>query len=213
MTDPQLLQYFRKFLSSEDKPDSLQAIDLLLTVRLLVQHADESNLYVSQGTLATQLCVSEDTIARSIERLKASGWLLVRKGGYRMRTNLYSIDLAKLPQDELTKTYISPAAKKLAQDYGNAAGANARKKYVLRNWRQTWAFQCQWLMNHCGGDSAKARCVINFCWQHATNTTYRKLATQGPHKLRKVWIAAVHEYDAVQAAKIAAAPAPSPVGA
>jgi biotin operon repressor len=204
--DKHLVQVLQRLYAAEDKPQNLGPIDLALLTRTLLQHGEEDVLYVSQDTLATQLGCSPDTIGRATARLKDLGWLEVRSGGYQQRTNLYSVNVEKLPQAAaLVKTIIGAEAKKLAWNYGSTLKINSRKKGVLKGWVLRWSFHVQRLLNQVGGDSHKVLAVINHCWNHPTNSDWRKRAQTGPHKLRRVWARAVADYDDVQAAKAAQA--------
>jgi len=57
--DTRLVMTIRSLLAAE-KPKNTSPLDLLQTIRLLVQHADEKDVYVSQTTLAEELCSSPD---------------------------------------------------------------------------------------------------------------------------------------------------------
>src|SRR5437868_7085989 len=118
MDDAQLMHAVRRFLAAPDKPGQTTPLDLLQTIRLLLQRADEEDIRPSQDTLAEELCSSPDAIARSQRRLHSSGWIVVRKGGYRGRTNLYTVQLDKLPLGNLSRTVVTEGAKKLAFEYG-----------------------------------------------------------------------------------------------
>lgn len=192
MTDVQLVHYLRAFLASDDKPKNLSPIDLLQVVRFLLQLADEKDCYVSQETLAAQLCVSADAIARSQQRLKKAGWLIVRKGGYRGRSNRYEIVLNKLPQDDLLRTVVSQDAKRLAAGYGKALQVQTHKKF-MKGWQQQWAFQVQWLIDRTRGDHDEVREIINFA---LNQPKYVKAAQRGPYALRKIWNALLVDYNA-----------------
>jgi len=106
MTDAEITMAVRSLLAAE-KPKRTTPLDLLQVIRLLLQKSDEKDVYVSQDTLAEELCSSPDAIARSQKRLKGWGWLSIEKGGYRGRTNKYCVMLEKLPVGDLSKTVIS----------------------------------------------------------------------------------------------------------
>ena len=170
MTDEQLIMTLRALLCAEDKPEEITPIDLLQIARLLVQHADEKDVYTSQDTLAEQLCSSPDSIHRSQERLNKLGWLIVRKGGYRGRTNLYQVDLEKLPIADLKRTVVSQDAKNLALQLGRQFKVDNRKGKHNRGWVQRWSFIVQGLIDRSGGDIKHVYDVVNFAWQHPDYT-------------------------------------------
>jgi hypothetical protein len=183
MTDQQLVAVLRGLLCSENKPKELTSLDLLQTVRLLIQRADESDLYVSQGTLAVQLCSSTNSIARSQAVLSTLEWLVVRKGGYRGRTNLYTIALDKLPTADLTRTVVSNEARQFATEVGTHLRVTKRKKF-MRGWHQQWAFGFQKLIDRTNGDAGQVSRVLNFAFNHPS---YAKKAERGPAALLRVW--------------------------
>jgi biotin operon repressor len=96
MTDAEITMTIRRLLAAE-KPKRTAPLDLLQVIRLLLQKSDEKDVYVSQDTLAEELCSSPDAIARSQKRLKGWGWISIEKGGYRGRTNKYCVMLQKPP--------------------------------------------------------------------------------------------------------------------
>lgn len=199
MTEEKLTHAIRLLLAA-DKPTALAPLDILQTIRLLLQHADEKYIYPSQATLAEQLCSSEDAIFKSQERLKKAGWIVVRKGGYRGRTNLYTVVLDKLPVGDLSRTVVSQEAARAAFTYGNAVKVAAKKKF-MKNWLQMWAFQVQKMIDRTG-DSHKVCQMIDFALR---SPLYRAKAHRGPSDLLKVWKVLLAGYDA-HAATIAPAP-------
>jgi hypothetical protein len=184
MTDEKLVMALRALLCAEDKPADVTPLDLLQTARLLVQHADEKDVYTSQDTLAEQLCSSVDSIARSQERLSKLGWVITRKGGYRGRTNLYQVDLDKLPIADLKRTMVSPDAKNLAIQLGRQFKVDNRKGKHNRGWVQKWSFIVQGLIDRSGGDIKHVYDVVNFAWAHPD---YTKKVAEGPAALKSVW--------------------------
>jgi hypothetical protein len=191
MTDDKLIHIIRRLLAAEDKPNDLIPLDLLQTIRFLLQHADEKDIYPSQETLAEELCSSADAIARSQKRLHRTGWIVVRKGGYRGRTNRYTVQLEKLPVGDLRRTVVSPDAKRIALQYGQNVKVMTRKKF-MRNWLQQWSFQVQKLIDRTGGDAKTVSDIINFALRHPG---HYKSAMRGPSELRKRWSVLRAEYE------------------
>jgi hypothetical protein len=193
MTDAELVHVFRRVLAAEDKPREITPLDLLQIIRFLVQQADEKHVGPSQDTLAEELCSSPDAIAKSQRRLHSLGWIVVRKGGYRGRTNLYTVQLEKLPLGDLIRTVVSAEAKQIAYSYGQAVRIPNKKKF-MRNWLQQWAFQVQKLLRRTNNDKTKLLALINFA---LSSQKYCSRASQGPSGLRKCWrdLVADHEND------------------
>ena len=184
MTDEKLVMALRALLCAEDKPADVTPLDLLQIARLLLQHADEKDVYTSQDTLAEQLCSSVDSIARSQERLSKLGWIITRKGGYRGRTNLYQVDLEKLPIADLKRTVVSEDAKNLTIQLGRQFKADNRKGKHNRGWVQRWSFIMQGLIDRAGGDIQYVYDVVNFAWTHPD---YIEKVKEGPPALKRVW--------------------------
>ena len=191
MNDTQLLHYLRAFLASDDKPETLNPLDIVQTVRLLLQLADEKDAYMSQDTLAMQLCSSVDAIKRSQDRLSCVGWLVIRKGGYRGRTNRYAINLDKLPQADLARTVVSPATRRYASRYGLYVKANVNKRF-MKLWPQQWAFAIQRLCDRTDGGLPRVGEIVNFALR---NPRYQKYAFIGPSALRKIWKQLCQDYE------------------
>lgn len=63
MSNDQLLSAMRAFLACE-KPSDLTPLDLLQTLALLLEGADEQDPYKGQETRALELASSPDSIAR-----------------------------------------------------------------------------------------------------------------------------------------------------
>jgi hypothetical protein len=183
MTDEKIVQCLRSLLCAEDKTRDLTPLDLLQTTRLLLQRADESDVYASQDTIANQLLTSHDCIARSQKRLAAVGWLIIRKGGYRGRTNMLAVALDKLPIADLHRTMVSKEAVTLAELYGSALRVEQKKKF-MRGWKQQWSFQIQKLIDRAKGDHGHVSAVINFAY---TKPEYIKKVMRGPAALRGCW--------------------------
>jgi len=191
MTDEKLMHVIRRLLAAENKPSDLTSLDLLQTIRFLLQHADEKDIYPSQETLAEELCSSADAISRSQKRLQASGWIVVRKGGYRGRTNRYTVQLEKLPLGDLSRTIVSQDANSIALWYGQTVKVMTTKKF-MRNWLQQWSFQVQKLIDRSGGDAKTVLDVIDFALRHRG---HRKNAMRGPSELRRRWSVLRAEYE------------------
>lgn len=183
MTDSEIVVSLRSLLCADDKPQQITPLDLLQITRLLLQHADEKDVALSQDTIAEQLCTSADTIARSQERLAEIGWLIVRKGGYRGRTNSCTVALDHLPVAELSKTVVSEQARSLAAQYGQFLRVENRKKF-MRGWLQQWSFTIQKLIDRTEGGAARVAEIINFAFN---SPLYMGRAKKGPAELRRVW--------------------------
>jgi len=198
MNNRELVTAIRKMFAADEKPEGTTSLDLLQTIRLLVQNADETDIWPSQETLATDLCSSADAIARSQKRLHAHGWIVVRKGGYRGRTNLYTVQLERLPVGDLSRTVVSEDARTLAWQFGQVLKVTLKKK-LMRNWLQQWAFQMQKLIKKTGGDVELTRAIVNFAVRHPL---YCQKAKRGPGELKKHWrtlTVEYHKYAAAQA--------------
>jgi hypothetical protein len=192
MNDVDLIHAIRRLLATENQlPKDTTPLDLLQTVRFLVQRADEANVWPSQDTLAEQLASSPDAIAKSQKRLRDNGWLVVRKGGYRGRTNSYSVDLDKVPLGDLSRTVISDSARKIAASYGRYVKVTTRKKF-MKNWHQQWSFAIQKLLKKTGGDVQKLVGIVNFA---LTSPTYQRKAQRGPSELKKCWPTLLLDYE------------------
>jgi hypothetical protein len=183
LTDTQLVHTLRSLWCADDKPTQITPLDLGQITRLLLQHADERDVFTSQSTLAEQLCATSPSIIRSQERLSTLGWLIIRKGGYRGRTNLYTVALDKLPVANLARTVVSAEAKHLAAQYGNNLRVEHRKKF-MRGWLQQWSFQIQKLIDRADGDHAHVCSIINFAF---SRTEYATKAMRGPAEIRRMW--------------------------
>jgi hypothetical protein len=192
MNDSQITSTIRHLLSAENKPADFSPLDLLQTVRLLVQHADEKDVYVAQHTIAQQLCSSPDAIQKSQKRLHKRGWIVVRKGGYKGRTNNYHVELDKLPIADLSKTVISAEGLALATKYALAANVPLKRRRK-KGFKQQWAFTIDKMKKKCSGHIDIVESLCGFALKHPT---YREKALRGPAELLKVWPKLVADHKA-----------------
>ena len=197
LNDTRILATMRSLLAA-DKPKTTTPLDLLQTIRLLLQHADEKDVYVSQITLAEELCSSPDAIARSQKRLSKRGWLSVSKGGYRGRANRYAVMLNKLPVGDLTKTVVSEDAQHLAKEYYKHLILGRHRKKLPKKWVQHSAFTIQRLIDRTGGDDKRVTAIFNFALK---DSRFMGRARKGPHELRQHWRTLVLDFDEAQARK------------
>lgn len=113
---------------SENKPETLQPLDLALATYLLLRQTEDHFIWDSQDTLATRLGCDRGTIKRAIDRLVAAGWVLTKaqtrfsektKRTTRAmgKTVGLAINLDGLPDydDRATRPAVSEDAKELAR--------------------------------------------------------------------------------------------------
>ena len=79
LSDEQIAARIRAVLDNQDKPADLLPIDVLQTIRLLLEPYADVGIHISQTDLAEELACSRDSIGRSQERLVAAGWLRITK--------------------------------------------------------------------------------------------------------------------------------------
>jgi hypothetical protein len=196
MKEEKLLEVIRKLLASQDaKPSELLPVDLLLTIRLLLQHADEQPVCLSQGTLALELGCTENTVRNAGNRLKVAGWTTVETGKGRWAPNKYFVLLEKLPLAGLQRTVVSEAATKLAKDYIVAQSKAQPKRKLRRGSEQRYAFRLQTLMDRHEGDEVLVRKILNFA---LSSPKYGAAALRGPHVLRRSWKSVVKDFKVTQ---------------
>lgn len=196
MTDQQILQAIRRLLAADQKPSDCRPIDLLQIIRLLLQHSDEHDVRVSRGTLASELGCAESVVYESQQRLQQFGWLTVRKGKHKGRSNGFTVHLDKLPVGDLTRTVVSDPARLLAVQYGDMLKRADKKRRLMKGWQQRFEFTFELLLTKkCDGNEALLRSVVNFALQ---DPRYQKKALRGPHELRRCWSSLVANYRAQQ---------------
>jgi hypothetical protein len=202
MKQETLLPTIRRLLAGHaERPDGLLPIDLLMTVRLLLQSADERPVYASQGTLAEELGCTEGTVAQSGLRLKAAGWLELETGKGRWKPNRYFVLLEKLPlEEQLRRTVVSPEAEKLARDYMTEQRRAKPGRIFRKGAQQRYAYRLQTLIDKAGGDEPLVRLKIRFALR---SPKYRAAALRGPHVIRRSWKSLTADYE--NALKTAAA--------
>jgi len=197
VTDSQLVTTIRHLVCATDVPADITPTDRLQIIRFLIQGGDEKNLYVSQDTLAAQLGITVPSIVSSQKRLKEQQWLIIHSGGYHQRTNLYSVNLEKLPVADLHRTVVTDGARRLAAGYAKYLRKTAKKR-LWRSWEQQASFICQKLIEQANNDLDLAKNVINFA---LCDPRYRRQALKGPRGLRRKWKQIVAEYQAQQAGR------------
>jgi len=159
MKDETMLETLRKLLASDEgRPEGLLPVDLLLTIRLLLQGGDERPVYASQGTLARELGCNESTVSISATRLKQAGWLELETGKGRWQPNKYFVLIGKLPLEEkLRRTVVSEAAVMLAKNYMVEQRKAKPKRIFRKGTEQRYAYRLQTLLDKCGGDEELLR--------------------------------------------------------
>lgn len=205
MTDDQICKVIRRLLANDELPDGIVSIDLLQTVRLLVQHADEQDLYLSQGTLARHLGCAHDTIAKSQQRLHDAGWIVRRKGGHKGATNHIALQVDELSLGNLIKTVISEEARGVAKRYAVTVMKRKHVKSLPRGREAQYAASIQQMANRCEGDFELVGKIIQF----AFNSSFQKAAICGAGTLVNMWARLKTAYDAQSALAPAAVPAPT----
>jgi hypothetical protein len=183
MNDTQIVCALRSLLCAENKPAETTPLDLLQVTRLLVQHADERDVYLSQDTIAMQLCSSVNSVIRSQDRLSNLGWVIVRRGGHKGRPNKYEVEIEKLPIADLAKNVYSQEALHLATTWGNRFRTEHKKKF-MRGWQQQWAFTIQKFIDRTEGGQERVCELLNFAF---STPKYSKRLARGPAQMRRVW--------------------------
>jgi hypothetical protein len=193
MTDEKLMNTLRRLWTATDnRPDDMTVVDLGQVTRLLLQRADEAIVGLAQTTIAADTATSVDTIAKSQRRLKKRGWLTIRKGGYRGRVNLYSVNIEALPLGDYRKVIASPDATRFAAKWGVTDMTSGKRRF-MSGWQSRWAVGVQRLIDRTGGDFQKMIAVVN----HArASQQYTKTARRGPTALSKYWKKLLAEYEA-----------------
>ncbi len=193
MKNDQLVQTIQRLFAAEDKPRDITPAALLLTIRLLVQGADERATNLSQGTLAEQFRCSESLIYATTKILKRHEWVAVRSGKNKALPNRMQVQLDKLPlSGELRRTIVSDEMRQMALNYKLALVKIKPNRRFARGALQNFAFRLQWMLeNKCAGDANLLTNVINFAF---SSPTYHAKALRGPHELRRNWKALFADY-------------------
>ena len=195
MKDETMLETLRKLLASDEgRPEGLLPVDLLLTIRLLLQGGDERPVYASQGTLARELGCNESTVSISATRLKQAGWLELETGKGRWQPNKYFVLIGKLPLEEkLRRTVVSEAAVMLAKNYMVEQRKAKPKRFFRKGTEQRYAYRLQTLLDKCGGDEELLRRKLRFA---LGTEKYRAAALRGPHVIRRSWKSLTADFEA-----------------
>jgi hypothetical protein len=212
MNDVNIMTAIRRMLANTDKSAKLTPLDLIFLVRLLAQQGDERDVYPSQGMLAMELCTSVGAIARSAKRLKKLGWITVKSGGKRNRTNFYGVNVDKLPTDDLQLTITSPTARHLAGEYVKRQFRQLKKKRIPKNQASKYSFSLERMLQLSHGDEKRVVDLINFAFD---SPKYKNKALRAPFELYKCWAKIGMDFDN-QPAPMPVAPAvevPAPVSA
>ena len=194
MNEETLLRTIRGLLANDEgRPEGLLPVDLLLTIRLLLQSGDERPVYASQGTLARELGCTEGTIGQSSTRLKQAGWLELETGKGRWNPNKYFVLRGTLPlEEQLKRAVVSPEAEKLASDYMTEQRKTKPKRIFRKGTQQRYAYRLQTLIDKCGGDEQLLRRKIRFA---LATEKYRAAALRGPHVIRRSWKSLTTDYE------------------
>lgn len=200
MKDEQLTNVLRRLVSSENLPRNCKPIDLLLVSRLLLQKADEKDVFVSRATMAENLACGERTIYDSQQRLLKLGWITLKKGAHKGQVNRIGVVLDKLPLDaDLTKTVVSDDARNIAARYrAYLQRQNPRRRFFKNSLQQT-AFRFETLLKKCDGDKDLLVNIVNYGLRHPS---FVGAVSKGPHEIAKHWKSLRLAYDdAVRAAQ------------
>ena len=185
MKDEQLTNVLRKLVSSHELPKDCKPLDLLLVTKLLLQNADERDVYTSRITLALSLGCTEGTIDASIDRLQKFGWLVVRSRAGKGQPNRLGVILDKLPLDaDLKRTIVGDDARTIAGNYYQLLKREQPKRRFFKGHLERWAYVFQKLLDKCEGDVERLRAVINFGLRHPDFGLKMRV---GPHEIAKNW--------------------------
>ena len=190
MNDSQLTQVIRHLLAS-DKPSDIKPLDVLLVVRLLLQHAAEKSVTLSYSSLADQLCCTEHTVATSVDRLVDHGWLTFTSGKNQNRANTFFVVLDKLPLEaDLKKTVVGPMARNMAAQH--VMMMKRARRRVFKTTGDRLAFGFQFLIDRkCKGDANLLFSLLNFAGNHPD---YQAKLLRGPHEMKRCWRSLVDDY-------------------
>jgi len=193
MKNDQLVQTIQRLFAAEDKTSDITPAALLLTIRLLVQGADERDTNLSQGTSADQLNCSESLIYETTKILKANEWIAVRSGKNKALPNRMLVVLDKLPlSGELRRTIVSEEMRQIALHYKLILVKIKPNRRFAKGALQRFAFRLQSLLDKkCAGDANLLANVINFAF---ASPMYHKKALRGPHELRRNWKTLFSDY-------------------
>jgi hypothetical protein len=198
MKDSQITDCIRALFAAQ-KPEQISPTALLLTIRLLIQHADEKELNLSQGTLAEQLnCRSESTIKSALDSLTKAGWLVVRHRLRQQMPNAYSLKLDALPMDEdaLKRTVPSDWARASALVYRNMMLRASPKRRFSKTALQRFAFVLETILNkYCKGDVKRMNAILSFA---LNSPKYRNEVLRGPHRLKHYWRSIIFDMEGQQ---------------
>jgi DNA-binding MarR family transcriptional regulator len=192
-----VLEVIRGLFEGNDRPEDIEAVDIALTVFLILKGALASPVRGSLSTLGIALSVSEPTVSASIRRLQSAGWIQKHSGKSRRSSNTFAVVREKLPvAQELQRTVISADAWSLADRYTKVVPTNSKGKQrrFSKAERQRFAFALQtYLDRHTDGDVELLRGVINFAFKHPK---YATKARRGPHELRRSFKKLLQEFKA-----------------
>jgi hypothetical protein len=191
--DSATLMALRHLLLSEDKPPSLQPIDILLAAYLCVRKTEDHAIYDSHATLAERLGCERQYIADSITRLAKLDWITVTKRPG--RTAGLALNAQSMPATHAVRDRISEEAKSLAANYAKLLGSPsvlvdkrmAKRKHFIRNQFPS----AQRIIGKCGGDRALAGKVTGFA---VVYSRHRKAAQTSLYHLLLKWDAIYTEY-------------------
>jgi hypothetical protein len=186
----------RGLYEAEGRPVEIEALDIALTIYLILRGALANPVRGSGSTFGIALNVTEPTIAAATERLSTAGWVQKQSGKSRRQANTYSVILENLPvAQELKRTVISQAAWELAELYMRAVPNNTkgRRRRFSKGERQRFSFALQtFLDRYTGGDAQLLRDVLNFALNHPK---YAVKLKRGPHELRRPFRKILEEFN------------------
>jgi len=83
LSDSTIVESLLNLYSSEDQPQpsNLQPIDIAFVTYLILRRTHDHEIFDSQFTIGQRLKSDRRAVARSLARLKAAGWIGIRKRG------------------------------------------------------------------------------------------------------------------------------------
>jgi hypothetical protein len=198
VSDPVTLDTLRNLFFSEDKPDTLQSIDVAVVAYLILRKCEDHEVYDSYRTIAERVNCERQAVSDSIARLKNCDWITVakRRPG---QTACLSINAESMPAERAVREKITTEAKSLAANYTKALLTKSpailidrrvpRRKHFIKNQFPS----AQRILTKCNGDRDLAGKVVGFAIIHSK---HRKKAQIGLYHLLMKWDAILAEYHA-----------------
>jgi hypothetical protein len=192
--DSATLATLRHLFFSEDKPKTLQSIDIAVAAYLVLRKCEDHEVLDSYQTIAERINSERKAVARSLARLQSQEWITVRKRTG--QTAALSINTQSMPAEHAVRDKITPEAKTLAANYAkllllghpsiHVDKRMAKRKHFIKNQYAS----AQRIIGKCGGDRALAGNVTGFAVVHSK---HRKAAQVSLYHLLTKW-GAIYEY-------------------